>query len=354
MVSLFMYTVTIQPSGHTFTVDEHENILDAGLRQGIALPYGCRGGSCGSCAVTIKKGEVSYPDGEPMGLAPFDKDQGRAFLCQAAASSDLEIDAPQIGTEQDIDIKVLPIRVEKLRKLNADVMEMTLKLPASERLRFKAGQYIDLLLRGGKRRGFSIANAPYDDQYLELHIRHVPGGYFTTQVFENMKEKALLRMEGPLGTFYLRDSGRPLILIGGGTGFAPLKSMIEQMKAQGFKRPVHLYWGVRAKDDLYMDVLARDWAARHEQLSYIPVLSEPKDDDQWTGRTGWVHEAVLEDFSNLPDYDIYMSGPPQMIVASRSAFLEQGVPDEQLHSDSFEYAEDTLQAMAKKDAEART
>ncbi|MEZ5534793.1 MAG: CDP-6-deoxy-delta-3,4-glucoseen reductase [Thiolinea sp.] len=343
-----MHTVTIQPSGHSFTVDEHENILEAGLRQGIALPYSCRGGSCGSCAVTVKQGEVAYPDGEPMGLAPFDKEQGRAFLCQATALSDLTIDAPQIGAEVDIETKVLPVRVEKLRKLNADVMEMTLKLPASERLNFKAGQYIDLLLRGGKRRGFSIANAPHDEQYLELHIRHVPGGHFTTHVFEEMKEKALLRMEGPLGNFYLHKSERPLILMGGGTGFAPLKGMIEHMKAQGFERPVHLYWGVRAKNDLYMDALVKDWAARIDQLSYIPVLSEPKAEDQWQGRTGWVHEAVLEDFTDLQAYDIYMSGPPQMIVAARAAFLDKGVPDEQMYSDSFEYAEDTLRALAQQ------
>lgn len=346
-----MHTITIQPSGKTFSADEHENILDAGLRQGIALPYGCRGGSCGSCAVTVKQGEVGYPDGEPMGLSPFDKKQGRAFLCQAVACSDLEIDAPQIGTEADIEVKVLPIRVEKLRQLNADVMEMTLKLPASERLRFKAGQYIDILLRGGKRRGFSIANAPFDDQYLELHIRHVPGGHFTSQVFESMKVKTLLRMEGPLGSFYIHDSDRPMILIGGGTGFAPLKAMIEQMKAEGFERPVHLYWGVQAKDDLYMDALAKDWAGHTEQLTYTPVLSAPKAGDEWQGRTGWVHEAVLEDITNLPDYDIYISGPPQMIVAARTDLLARGVPDAQLFSDSFEYAEDTLQALAKQGSE---
>ncbi|MEZ5478796.1 MAG: FAD-binding oxidoreductase [Thiolinea sp.] len=274
-----MYTVTLQPSGRQFQVDEQEAVLDAGLRQGVPLPYSCRGGSCGSCAATVLQGELSYPDGEPMGLAPYDKEQGRAFLCQAVAHSDLLLDAPHLGTEQELEIKTLPVRVEKLRKLNADVMEMTLKLPATERLRFKAGQYIDILWRGGKRRGFSLANAPFNDQYLELHIRHVPGGQFTDHVFEHMKEKALLRIEGPLGSFYIHESERPLILIGGGTGFAPLKGMLEQMKEQGMERPVRLYWGVRAKDDLYMDVLVRDWASRYDWLDYVPVLSEPKPED---------------------------------------------------------------------------
>ncbi len=348
-----MYTITLQPGGHTFTVDEQENILEAGLRQGIALPYGCRGGSCGSCAVTIKRGELSYPDAEPMGLAPFDRERGRAFLCKAVADSDMELDCPQVGAAQDIEVKVLPVRVEKLRKLNADVMEMTLKLPASERLNFRAGQYIDLLLNGEKRRAFSLANAPYDDQFLELHIRHVPGGHFTSHVFESMKPKALLRMEGPLGSFYIRDSERPIVLMGGGTGFAPLKSMVEQMKAQGFDRPVHLYWGVRAKDDLYMDVLAKDWDSRFELLTYIPVLSEPKDEDQWEGRTGWVHEAVLADIDELAGRDIYMSGPPPMIEAARTAFLDKGVPEDQIYSDSFEYATDTLNVMGASDRNDR-
>nr|CAA6815655.1 MAG: 2-polyprenylphenol hydroxylase and related flavodoxin oxidoreductases / CDP-6-deoxy-delta-3,4-glucoseen reductase-like [uncultured Thiotrichaceae bacterium] len=344
-----MYTITLQPSGQTFTADEQENILDAGLRQGIMLPYGCRGGACGSCAVTVKQGELSYPDGEPMGLAPFDMERGKAFLCQAVANSDLELDCPQVSSTQDIEVKVLPVRVEKLRKMNDDVMEMTLKLPASERLRFNAGQYVDLLLRGGKRRAFSLANAPFDDQYLELHIRHVPGGHFTSTVFEGMKEKALLRLEGPLGSFYIRDSERPIILIGGGTGFAPLKSMIEQMKAKGFDRPVHLYWGVRAKADLYMDVLVKDWNFRFPELTYVPVLSEPKEDDQWEGRTGWVHDAVLADFDDLAAFDIYLSGPPPMIEAAKTSLLAKGVPDDQMYSDSFEYAADTLQAIANSE-----
>ncbi len=345
-----MHTVTLQPSGQQFTVEEQELILDAGLRQGLRLPYGCRGGSCSSCAVTVLNGELDYPAGEPMGLAPYDKEQGRAFLCQAVALSDLEVDCPPLDAEDDIEVKVLPVRVEKLRKLNHDVMEMTLKLPASERLRFQAGQYIDLLLRGGKRRGFSLANAPYDDQYLELHVRHVPDGYFTSHVFEHMKPKALLRLEGPLGNFYIRDSARPIILIGGGTGFAPLKSMLEQMKEQPVDRPVALYWGVRAKQDLYMDTLIKDWTARYDWLSYTPVLSEPNADDHWAGRTGWVHEAVLSDHDNLAGHDIYMSGPPPMIDAAKTAFAAAGVADEQMFSDAFEFATDTLQALAQQGA----
>lgn len=342
-----MYTVTIQPSGHTFRVDEHENILEAGLRQGVALPYSCQGGSCGSCAVTVVSGTVDYPNGEPMALSPYDMEQGRALLCQTIAYSDLVIDCPQVGLDPDIEVKTLPVRVEKMRKLNADVMELTLKLPASERLRFHAGQYIDILLKDGKRRGFSLANAPTGQAFLELHIRHVPGGHFTSHVFNEMKEKALLRIQGPMGSFYIQDSARPIILMGGGTGFAPLKSMMEQLKAADNQRPVHLYWGVRAKDDLYMDYLPRDWQNRHAWFTYVPVLSEPTATDNWQGRTGWVHEAVVQDFPDLSGFEVYMSGPPPMIMAARQAFSAQGLPSAQLYSDSFEFSSDTLKALGQ-------
>lgn len=339
------FKVTVQPSGHTFLAEANEPVLEAGLRQGVALPYGCRGGACGACAVTILSGQVAYPNGEPPALSPAEQANGKALLCLACAQSDLAIDAPQVGLEPDIEIKVLPVRVEKMRKLATDVMELTLKLPASERMRFLAGQYVDILLRDGKRRGFSLANAPMNDQFLELHVRHVPGGHFTGHVFNEMKEKALLRIEGPLGSFYLRESERPLILMGGGTGFAPLKAMLEQMMAQGMDKPVHLYWGVRAKADLYMDALARQWAAQQPQLTYTPVLSEPKTEDAWQGRTGWVHSAVATDFPDLSGFDVYLSGPPPMVQAAKTAFLAQGLPEAQLFYDSFEYSPDTLKAI---------
>ena len=339
------YRVTIQPAGHQFWAEANETILDAGLRQGVMLPYGCRGGVCGACAATVLSGQVHYPFGEPQGLAPYEEERGKTFLCMAAASGDVVLDAPRVGAEPDIEIKALPVRVERLRKLAADVMEMTLKLPASEHLRFRAGQYLDVLLKNGKRRAFSIASAPSQDQLFELHNRHVPNGEFTGFVFNDMKEKALLRIEAPLGDFYIRDAERPLILVGGGTGFAPLQSMLLQLMGAGLSKPVYLYWGVRAKADLYMDSVVRSWVARHPQLTYVPVLSEAHADDAWQGREGWVHAAVAADFPDLSGYDVYMSGPPPMIVAGRQAFLAQGLPDTQLYSDAFEYGQDTLHAI---------
>ena len=342
------YTIKIQPSGHQFTVEKQEIILDAALRQGIAFPYGCRSGACGSCLGEIKSGSVDYPDGLPMALSEEDAKAGKALFCQAIASSDLEIHVAEIKRDTEIEIKTLPARVEGLRKLSHDVMEMTLKLPETERLQFLAGQYVEFLLKDDRRRSFSIANAPFNDEYLEFHIRHVPNGFFTEQVFNEMKEKSLLRIEGPHGSFFLRtDSERPILLIAGGTGFAPIKGIIEQIIEEGINRPVHIYWGVRAKQDLYHDSLAKGWAFKHPNISYTPVLSEAKADDNWQGRTGFVHNAVTEDFADLSGYDVYMAGPPPMIDAAKEAFANKGLPSEQLYFDSFDYSADALEAAQK-------
>ena len=341
------HKITIEPSGHQFTAESEEIILDAALRQGIPFPYGCRGGACGSCLGDITSGSVDYPDGMPMALDEDDAAEGKALFCQAIAKSDLLINVPEIKRDAEIEIKTLPARVEGLRKLSHDVMEMTIKLPETERLQFLAGQYIDFLLKDGRKRSFSLANAPFNDEYLEFHLRLVSGGLFTEQVFNEMKVKSLVRIEGPHGNFHLHtDSDRPILLIGGGTGFAPIKGMMEQIIEEGITRPVHIYWGVRAKEDLYHDALAQGWAFKYENISYTPVLSDAKDTDNWDGRTGFVHEAVTDDQQNLSSHDVYMSGPPPMINAAKDAFVKQGLPLEQLYSDSFDYSSDALKAMS--------
>jgi CDP-4-dehydro-6-deoxyglucose reductase, E3 len=332
------FQITIRPSGHVFEAEDDETVLEAALRQGFALPYGCRNGACGSCLGTVLSGEVDHGPQRPPALSEGDEAAGKALFCQAVAMTDLEIEVREIGAARDIVIKTLPCRVVRLNRLNHDVMEMHLRLPATERLQFLAGQYIDILMKDGRRRSFSLANAPHRDDVLELHVRHVPGGVFGDQVFGGMKEKALLRLEGPLGTFFLReDSPRPILLMAGGTGFAPIKSILEHAFEIGVQRPMHLFWGVRALRDLYMDALPRQWVEAHPHFRYTPVLSEPMPDDAWTGETGLVHEALLRACPDLSGHDIYMAGPPPMIQAARAAFPAAGLPDEQLFYDSFEY-----------------
>ncbi len=334
------YQVTLKNSGHQFQVAEHEIILDAALREkGSVLPYGCRNGTCGSCMGTVLSGAVVYPDGRPPALSEREEAEGKALLCQARPCSDLVIEAREVKSGQDLPVKILPCRVERRELLAPDVMRLYLKPPSSERLQFLAGQYVDILLADGRRRGFSLANAPHADELLELHVRHVPGGFFTDYVFNKMKDKALLRFQGPLGTFFLREeSSRPIVLMGGGTGFAPLKGMLEHAFHIGLDRPLHLYWGARAKVDLYLDALPRQWEKERPNFRYTPVLSEPRPEDDWTGRTGWVHEAVVADYPDLSGYEVYMSGPPPMIEAAKPAFAAQGLPEDRLFYDSFDYA----------------
>ena len=332
--------VTIQPSGHQFELADNESVLDGALKSGIMFPYGCRGGSCGTCFGKVISGDIDYPDGLPLGLMESDRAKGLALFCVATAKSDLTIDVREIRSRDEIRLKTLPAQVQSLKKLAPDVMEVRLALPASQHLPFRAGQYIDFLLRNRKRRAFSIANAPVNDESLELHIRLVPGGEFTEMVFDKFQVKTLVRIEAPHGDFYVREeSNRPLIMIAGGTGFAPIKSMIEQLRAEQDTRPIHLYWGARAKVDLYHHELAQHWAT-DERFTYTPVLSDTSANGDWTGEQGFVHEVVAKDFADLSGFDVYMAGPPQMIVAATQRFKAQGLPQEQLFSDSFEYAHD--------------
>ena len=341
------YQVTIQPSGHQFHVNNDETILEAALREGFSLPYGCRNGACGSCKGKVLSGEVDYGKHSPTTLKDEEKTQGRALFCCARPLSDLSIEAKEIGAAKDIVVKTLPCRVEKLEKRADDVMVLKIKLPANERLQFLAGQYIDFQLKNGKTRSYSLANPPHDDALQELHIRHMPGGLFTDQVFSTLKERDILRLRGPLGSFFIReDSDKPMIFIAGGTGFAPIKGMLEHAFAAHLDREMVLYWGVRSLKDLYMAELPQQWQAEHPNFTFIPVLSNPEPGDQWQGRTGFVHEAVLADFADLSGYQVYACGAPIMVDSARDAFGQtRRLPEDAFFADSFVLAADTETAL---------
>jgi len=331
------FTITIHDTDDSFTAEPGESVLDAALEQGILLPHGCRGGFCGSCLGDVLSGEVDYPEGLPDALSEADAEQGKALFCKAVAQSDLDIRVPEYRKEAH-EVKNLPARIERLEKLTHDVMLMVLKIPEHESLDYLPGQYLDILLKDGRRRSFSMANPP-GSGLIELHIRHVPGGYFTGQVFDTLKPKDILRIEGPLGSFYFRDdSPRPAIMVAGGTGFAPIKAIIEDLIATGSTRPIHFFWGVRARRDLYLASLVTSWTEQHPNIHYTPVLSEPGDDDQWEGETGFVHETVARRFPALSGYDVYLCGPPPMIEAAKAQFAKQGLPDSQLFYDSFDFS----------------
>ena len=332
-----MHRVTLRPSGLQFDAEDHESVLTAALRQGYVLPYGCKNGACGSCKGKLLEGTLDYGVYQKKALPDEEKAQGKALFCQARPLSDVVIEARAIGAAKDIQIKTLPCRVQKLERLADDVMAIFVKLPANERLHFLAGQFIEFLLKGGARRSFSMANPP-DAELLELHVRHVAGGQFTDHVFGKMKERDILRFEGPLGTFFLReDSDKPMLLVASGTGFAPIKSLIENALHKGVTRPMVLYWGGRRPKDLYQNELPVKWAAEHaQQFRYVPVISDGLPEDAWTGRTGFVHRAVMQDFPDLSAHQVYACGVPIMVDSARHDFTRQcGLPEDEFYADSF-------------------
>ncbi len=333
------HRITVRPSGRQFAAETDETILDAALRQGVALPYGCRDGSCGSCKGKVLAGSVDHGKAQPHALKDEDRAAGMALFCCARARSDLTLECRQLGTASEIPAKTLPARVEKIERLAPDVMAIHLKLPASEPLQFLAGQYIDILLKDGGRRSFSLANAPHDDALPQLHVRHVPGGRFTDHVFSTMKARDILRFNGPHGSFYLREeSPKPMILLAGGTGFGPIKAIVEHALAEQCLRPMHIYWGARARVDLYLNALPERWAAQHANISYVPVLSEPAAGDRWSGRSGLVHQAVIADFPDLSGHQVYACGAPAMIDAARRDFAALcKLPEEEFFADAFTF-----------------
>ena len=337
------FQITIQPSGHQYAAEEGATILQAALDAGIKLPYGCQNGACGACKGKVLEGQIDHAATPENTLPEADRADGTALFCCARPLSDLILEAREVSASQDIPVKTLPCRVQKLERLAPDVIALHLKLPANDRLQFLAGQYIEILLKDGKRRAFSLANAPHDDALLQLHIRLVPGGHFTGQVFDTMKERDMLRFEGPHGSFFLREdeksAQKPAILLAGGTGFAPIKSIVEHAIHCKFERPLKIYWGAKNRAGLYLPDLPQRWAAEHAHIEYIPVLSEPDAADAWQGRTGFVHRAVLEDHADLSGFQVYACGAPPMIDAARRDFAARGLPAEEFFADSFTFAD---------------
>ncbi|WP_027476977.1 CDP-6-deoxy-delta-3,4-glucoseen reductase [Curvibacter gracilis] len=334
------FNITVQPSGRAFTANPEEAVLAAAIRQGVGLPYGCKDGACGSCKCKKLEGEVVHGEHQSKALSAEEAAQGFILTCCAVPQTDLVLESRQVTDESAFPIKKMPVRVAALEKKSADVVQLRLQLPATETFRYHAGQYIEFILRDGARRAYSMANAPHTQTEapgVELHIRHMPGGKFTDHVFGAMKEKDILRVEGPFGSFYLReDSDKPIVLLASGTGFAPIKALIEQLQFKGSTRAVTLYWGGRRPQDLYLHdwVLAR--AAEMPQLRYVPVVSDALPEDGWSGRTGFVHQAVLDDFADLSGHQVYACGAPIVVESARTAYSAQrGLPAEEFYADAF-------------------
>lgn len=335
------YKVLIEPHGRYVTAASDRPILESAIAAGLNLPHSCKSGHCSSCRARLRTGDIEYPNGVPVGLTAQEAQEGNILLCQARARSDLVVEARLIASVAEVDIKTLPCRIARLTPLAPDVLQVFLRLPAVETLRFHAGQYLDILLEGGRRRSFSIASPPHDSELLELHIRRVAGGSFTERLFCASPVGSLLRIEGPIGQFVYQESEAPLLMIAGGTGFAPLKSMLRHILEGGVDRPIHLYWGARQSHDVYEEELVLEWVRHYPQLRFTAVLSEATETKAPHHRLGWVHEAVLADHPNLQPFDVYAAGPPGLVEAIRTRFPRHGVREGRLYFDSFDYASDS-------------
>lgn len=334
-----MSKVIIQNSGHEFDVRPSQTVLEAALEAGINLPYGCRNGACGACKGKVISGKVIHDDYQGSAMNAAELAAGAALFCCARPLEDLVIECREVNGLNGIKPRILPVRVQKKEQLSGDVMVLFLQLPATERLQFLAGQYLEFILKDGKRRAFSIANAPHDDAAIELHLRLVPGGQFTQYVFDEMPEKAILRIEAPLGTFFLREeSQKPVIFVAGGTGFAPVKGIIEHMIHNKIQREIILYRGGRTQADLYMNELSQRWAEHVPNITYIPVVSDEPTESGWQGRTGLVHQAVLDDYPDLSAYQAYVCGAPAMVDIAHQTFVAQGLNVDEFFSDAFTFA----------------
>ncbi len=331
------FSVSVQPSGRSFSVEPGETLLAGGIRQGVGLPYGCKDGACGSCKCKKISGTVVHGNHQDKALSAAEEAAGMVLTCCATATSDLVLESRQVSLEGALPVRKMPARISNMARKSPDVMQLQLQLPASESFQYRAGQYLDVLLRDGARRSYSMANAPHTGPALELHVRHMPGGRFTDLVFGSMKERDIVRIEGPMGSFYLReDSAKPVVLLASGTGFAPIKALIEHMQERQITRPATLFWGGRRPHDLYMDDWARAQCAVMPTLSYVPVVSDALPEDGWQGRTGFVHQAVLEDIPDLSGYQVYACGAPVVVESAQRDFSDlAGLDEAEFFADAF-------------------
>ncbi|MFZ2652579.1 MAG: CDP-6-deoxy-delta-3,4-glucoseen reductase [Burkholderiaceae bacterium] len=341
------FTITVRPSGRTYGAEADEALLSAAIRQGIGLPYGCRDGACGSCKCRLLDGKVVHRAHQSKALSAAEEGAGLILTCCAVPHTDIVLEARMVPGAGEFQVRKMPCRVIGIARPTADVALLTLQLPANDTLRYHAGQYVEFILRDGARRSYSIANAPHTQATqpaIELHLRHMPGGKFTDHVFRALKEKDILRIEGPFGSFFLReDSDKPIVLLASGTGFAPIKAIVEHMEFKQLPRATTLYWGCRSRADLYLHDWAELAAQRLPNLRYVPVLSEARQEDSWAGRTGLVHEAVMQDLPDLSGHQVYACGVPVMVDAAQRDFVQTcRLPAEEFYADSFTSEADKL------------
>lgn len=323
------FSVRVAETGITFPCEPREFVLDAAERAGYSMPSSCRKGACNTCEAELIEGEV-----EQRGRGRRTARDGMALMCRAQPRADLTIRPRRFERIDIFRRKMITTKIFRRAAPAPDVTILTLRFPIGLRAPFKAGQYLQVVMEDGDRRNFSMANAARENDGAELHIRHVPDGKFPIETLSKLSAGDPLQVELPFGDFYLRTSARPVVLLASGTGFAPIRSIIATAIHAGNTRPMHLYWGARKPEDIYLAEMPARWADRLPWFSFTPVLSEPP--SSWTGRTGLVHNAVLEDYRGLSETEVYACGNPLMVTAAQRDFTEgHSLPDAQFFADAF-------------------
>ncbi len=330
------HIVRLAGSHRRFAAAPDRSILDAAFAAQLDLPHACRSGNCGACRARLLEGRILYPRGQPLGLTADEVSAGYVLLCQAEASTDIRIDVAAIQRADLAVLKHLPCRISRVERWSPDVLGLFLRLPSAERLDFAPGQFVNVLLAGGRRRSYSIASPPHAARPLELHVRRVPGGLFSGPLFETDMTGRLLTIEGPLGNFVYREGAGPLLLMAGGTGLAPILSILRHVLENRIERRIYLYRGATIEREMYVDARLAALAAAHRNLTVVTTLTDPA--AGWPGRRGPVHRAVLEDFQDLAHFDLYAAGPPAMIAALREDFAARGIDPARIAVDPFDYA----------------
>jgi NAD(P)H-flavin reductase/ferredoxin len=323
------YNVAVGHSDIAFPAEPGETVLDPAERAGYSLPYSCRKGVCSTCEARLRAGIVD------IGSRSIEGPASAVLLCRARPKSDIIVHPRRIERREVSGTKVIDAWVLRLNWPTEEVATLLLRFPVSIRAKFKPGQYLRVKSPDGTARNFSLANAPQESDGAQLHIRHIDGGHFSEAVLDRLKMGDRVRIEIPFGDFFLReDTGRPIICIATGTGFAPVKSMVEYLIRRDSTRAVRFYWSGRHAQDLYMRELPEKWARKLPWFEFIPVLTAA--DGSWSGRKGLVHRAVLEDVPDLSNFQVYACGNPLMIRKARADFTrEAGLPEDQFFAEPF-------------------
>ena len=331
--------VRLLPSDHEFTAEPGENLLDAALRAGLSIRYSCSSGSCGECRARLVSGQLGERQPQDYAFGQRERDEGQFLLCRTTAATDLVLEAVEARGAADIPVQQITTQVCKLARLTDEVMELQVRTPRSKTLWFLAGQHVRLSIDGLAPRNKSVASCPCNGRVLQFHVRRAPGDPFSEYVFNRLKLRDSLEIEGPFGEFVLDESSpRPLIFIAFETGFAPIKSLIEHAISLEMNQPMRLYWIARDEPEHYLENYCRSWHDALDDFTFTPITAkadagEPTPSEQALAQAS---ARIVAEHPDLSGFDVYANGPDSLFTGLCGTLLEKGLPAERLFMDRIQ------------------